>query len=269
MVNAKNLAKVQCIIFTKRIHKGSFFMKYMGSKSKIAKYIIPIIEEYIDKYNISTYVEPFCGGCNIIDKVSCKEKIACDKQEYLIALLQNLDKLNKLPDYVSHEHYSDVRDCYNAGSDKYPAWYIGAIGFLASYNGRFFDGGYSGVRIIANGKTRDYYNEAKNNLIKQAPLLSDITFLAGDYKDTCSHFNNCLIYCDPPYQGTKQYGISANFDHAEFWDWCEEMSKNNIVLVSESMAGNNFTSIWRMPSKRTINNTGTKFATEQLFRFCG
>lgn len=37
-------------------------MKYMGSKSRIAKYIVPIIQSYIDNYNIKTYVEPFCGG---------------------------------------------------------------------------------------------------------------------------------------------------------------------------------------------------------------
>ena len=47
-------------------------MKYMGSKSRIAKYIVPIIQNYIDDYNIKTYVEPFCGGCNVIDKINAK-----------------------------------------------------------------------------------------------------------------------------------------------------------------------------------------------------
>lgn len=37
-------------------------MKYMGSKSRIKKYILPILQEIIDKNNINTYVEPFCGG---------------------------------------------------------------------------------------------------------------------------------------------------------------------------------------------------------------
>lgn len=41
-------------------------MKYMGSKSKIAKYIVPILNDIIVKNNIFTYVEPFVGGgqCN-------------------------------------------------------------------------------------------------------------------------------------------------------------------------------------------------------------
>ena len=44
-------------------------MKYMGSKSRIAKHIVPIIQEKIKENNIKTYIEPFCGGCNIIDKI--------------------------------------------------------------------------------------------------------------------------------------------------------------------------------------------------------
>ena len=44
-------------------------MKYIGSKAKIAKHIVPIIQEYIDKNNINSYVEPFVGGANDIAEV--------------------------------------------------------------------------------------------------------------------------------------------------------------------------------------------------------
>lgn len=37
-------------------------MKYMGSKSRIKKYIVPIIQSYIDRYEVTTYCEPFVGG---------------------------------------------------------------------------------------------------------------------------------------------------------------------------------------------------------------
>lgn len=37
-------------------------MKYMGSKSRIAKYIVPILQECIDSNNVTTYIEPFVGG---------------------------------------------------------------------------------------------------------------------------------------------------------------------------------------------------------------
>ena len=42
-------------------------MKYMGSKARIAKYILPIILK--DRKPDQWYVEPFVGGCNTIDKV--------------------------------------------------------------------------------------------------------------------------------------------------------------------------------------------------------
>lgn len=37
-------------------------MKYIGSKNKISKYIIPIIQKAIDDNNITVYYEPFVGG---------------------------------------------------------------------------------------------------------------------------------------------------------------------------------------------------------------
>ena len=117
-------------------------MKYMGSKSRIANNIFPIIQRKIEDYNIKTYIEPFCGGCNVVDKIVCKQKIASDNHKYLIAMFQNLDKLLFLPDFVTKKHYAEVRDCFNKNLDTFEDWYIGAIGFLASYNGRYFDGGY-------------------------------------------------------------------------------------------------------------------------------
>ena len=64
-------------------------MKYMGSKSRIAKDIVPIIQKYLDDYKIDTYIEPFCGGCNVIDKIQCNTRIASDVNKYLIELLIN------------------------------------------------------------------------------------------------------------------------------------------------------------------------------------
>lgn len=51
----------------------------MGSKSRIAKYIVPIIQQCIDDNNIEYYIEPFVGGANVIDKIICKNKSGSDK----------------------------------------------------------------------------------------------------------------------------------------------------------------------------------------------
>jgi DNA adenine methylase len=68
-------------------------MKYMGSKARFAKYLLPIIlkERTEEQY----YVEPFVGGCNIIDKVKGK-RIASDNNKYLIALWKGLQQGREL-----------------------------------------------------------------------------------------------------------------------------------------------------------------------------
>lgn len=239
-------------------------MIYMGSKSRIAESILPIIQQKIRSYNLKTYIEPFCGGCNIIDKVVCDKKIASDNHKYLIAMFQNLDKLSSLPDFITKEHYSEVRDCFNEGEIYYPDWYIGAVGFLASYNGRFFDGGYAGVVQTKANTVRNYYDEAKRNLELQRPLLNNIEFAHRDYK-YYTDFEDCFFYLDPPYKGVKQYGSSKDLDHDEFWNWCRHMSEKNIVLISEHEAPSNYKCVWQQEVKRTINNTKRVRATEKLF----
>lgn len=56
----------------------------MGSKSRIVDNILLIIQERLRDYNIKRYIEPFCGGCNVIDKIQCDTKIASDNHKYLI-----------------------------------------------------------------------------------------------------------------------------------------------------------------------------------------
>lgn len=242
----------------------------MGSKSRIAKDIVPIIQGLIDKYEIKTYIEPLCGGCNIIDKIESDTRIASDNNRYLIAMLQTLDKIAMLPDFVTKEHYTDVRSCFNTGDGRYPDWYIGAVGILSSYNGRFFDGGYAGTVHTKTGTVRDYYDEGRRNLMEQIPRLTDIDFRCCDYAEyRPADWGNCLFYCDPPYKGTKQYGTSKNFDYDRFWAWTREMAVNNIVLVSESSAPEDIRCIWEQPIKRTIDNNKRVETVERLFLLDG
>lgn len=241
-------------------------IKYMGSKSRIADKIVPIIQKMIDDNGIKYYYEPFCGGCNIIDKIKCDNKIASDKHKYLIAMYQNLHRIKELPDFIGKDHYSDVRNCFNSKSQNYEDWYIGAVGFLASYNGRFFDGGYAGIVNTKTGMIRNYYDEAKRNLESQLTNLNGIHFICADYRNSVL-FTNAFIYCDPPYAGTKQYGVSKDFNYDEFWEWVREQSKSNIVIVSEHTAPDDFKCIWEAPIKRTIDNTKRVNAVERLFQF--
>lgn len=237
-------------------------MKYMGSKSRIAKDIVPIIQEYVDKYD--TYLEPFCGGCNVIDKIKASKKIASDKNKYLITLWKHIQEGNNLLDTVSRELYNDVRS--NQNTNKYEDWIVGNVGFLASYNGRWFDGGYaqSGYEKAKNGERyRDYYNEAKQNILKQVNSIKDIEFLNQDY--IYFYPVNFVIYCDPPYANTKQYANSKNFDYEIFWETMREWSKRNVVLISEQNAPDDFECIWQQEVSRSIKANDKSKSVEKLF----
>ena len=37
-------------------------MVYMGSKRRIKKRLVPILQDYIDNNNVTTYIEPMVGG---------------------------------------------------------------------------------------------------------------------------------------------------------------------------------------------------------------
>ena len=62
-------------------------MKYVGSKNRLAKELTPIIQSYITD-DTKGYLEPFVGGANMIDKISCNNKFGCDIHEELIELLK-------------------------------------------------------------------------------------------------------------------------------------------------------------------------------------
>lgn len=238
----------------------------MGSKSRIAKYIVPIIQKQIDTNGVQNYLEPFVGGANIIDKIICRNRYGSDISPYLIALYENLDKIDSLPNFVSKEHYTEVRNCYNTDSDTFEEWYVGAIGFLASYNGRFFDGGYAGTVNTRAGTIRNYYDEAKRNLEAQVESLDGIVWKCADYRDI-KPIKEFVIYCDIPYMGTKQYNTSRNFDYDYFWEWARHMSKSNIVLISECKAPDDFRCIWEQEILRTVDNTKRVKSTEKLFTY--
>lgn len=246
-------------------------MKYMGSKSRIAKHIVPIIQKYIDNNNIQYYIEPFVGGANVIDKIKCKNKIGTDKNKYLIALLNRVKDDLPLYEEVSKELYDKARTAFNNGDTSFEDWELGNIGFLASYNGRWFDGGYAkpGYEKTKNGQRyRDYYQESKNNLLQQAPNLKDCIFKTADYKWLNeTNIKNILIYCDPPYANTKQYANAIAFDYEKFWNNVRKWSENNIVIVSEQNAPDDFICIWEQEVSRSIKAADKSKATEKLFLY--
>lgn len=215
-------------------------MVYKGSKSKIAKYIVPIIQKYINDTHATEYYELFVGGANIIDKIKCDKREGFDSEENLISLLryaQNNPSIDIAPKQCTFEHYCDVRN--NQFTGKYSKEYVALIGYCASYGGRYFDGGYG----RDNKGGRCVYQGRLNNLKRQAPYLKGIKFEKMDYRDVDINIKGAVFYLDPPYRGTKKYQ-KQDFDYDAFYEICRKLSKNNVVLVSEYVMPEDFECIW-------------------------
>ena len=237
-------------------------MKYMGSKNRIANEILPIILK--DRKENQYYIEPFCGGLGTFDKVT-GNRIGNDKNKYLIAMWKGLQENREKPMEISKELYSKARTEYNNGTNnEFDDFLIGWIGWMGSFNGRFFDGGYSGKTA-----TRDYVDEQIRNTLKQVELLKGAIFVSGDYSDL-EIFENSIIYCDIPYKNTKQYSTSKNFDHNKFWQWCRNMTKQgHKVFISEYQAPNDFICVWSKEVTNSMNTTLTYKPVERLFVYGG
>lgn len=235
-------------------------MKYMGSKRRIADEILKVM---LSNYNGNVFVDAFCGGCHVIEKVpSTYLRIANDKNEYLIAMLEALCNGVEFPHEIPKELYDKVRcDWYNS-AEKYTKDFIGWVGWMASCKGRFFDGGYSSHHAKDG---RDYINEQIKNTLLQIPNLKGVEWFAKSY-DELKIPNNSLVYCDIPYKGVKQYATSKDFDYEKFYEWCfEKKNQGHTVFVSEYEMPESFECVWSKKQTNSMSLTNTKQTIEKLF----
>ena len=231
-------------------------MKYLGSKNRIAKHILPImLKERGDR----TWVEPFVGGANMIDKVSGK-RIGADVNPYLIEALKLIrDNPESLPDHVSEEMYQEAK------GDNFERGLTGYIAFAFSFGAKWF-GGYR--RDVAGSKgcpinELTQSRRSKADALKQSSKLQGVALVHSSYKDL-EIPDNSLIYCDPPYENTT--GYKDSFNHSDFWQWCREKhTEGHKVFISEYNAPEDFESVWSMEVSTTLNSS--KKDIEKLFTF--
>lgn len=238
-------------------------MKYMGSKNKHYKEMLPIILQA--RKPGQPYVEPFCGGCNMIYKVpSSFPRYANDNHPYLIALLQHVQNGGELPDYISEIEYKNIQN----NKDNYPDWYAGFVGFGCSFGAKWFGGFARNIKQghpdeSLNLTTRNYCAESKRNLLKQAPYFKDIIFTCGDYRDMLIPPES-IIYIDPPYKNTT--GYKGEFNHAELYIWIKEKKQQgHTVFISEYDMPTGFKVIGGKSVVSSFDHSSRKNETEILF----
>lgn len=227
-------------------------MKYMGSKSRIAKYILPIILK--DRKPYQWYVEPFVGGGNMIDKVDGLRQ-GYDIDEDVIQALNDIrNRCDKLP--KNNMEFTEADYNYVKTHHKHP--FYGYVAHALSYGGKKWGGWCRDKK-----SKRDYVAEAYKNACRQQLLLPAILLVCS--YDEIELEPNSIIYCDPPYDTATKY--SNNFDHEKFWQWCRNCVENgHKVFVSEYEAPDDFVCIWQKEINSSLTqNTGAKKGVEKLF----
>ena len=131
------------------------------------------------------------------------------------------------------------------------------------------------IQQLKNAKKIEYENKEEKNQglatlqrleqlerLKQLENLQDIEangkikFYNKDYREF-SDIKNSIIYLDPPYKDTNKVYKHNNLDYKNFYKWCKDMSKKNIVLISEYNMPDGFEVVYEFrKAKSTFMQSG-------------
>lgn len=234
-------------------------MKYMGSKARIKKEILPLILK--DRTENQFFVDLMGGGMNLIDSVK-GNRIANDLNFYLIEMWKELLK-GWIPEKsYSKEFYNEIKN----NKESFPPYLVGYVGFNCSYSGKWF-GGFAGVVETKIGTIRNYQNEAFSNIMKQIENLKGIYLFNKKYFEVKIP-KNSIVYFDPPYKNTTKY--FTDFDHHFFYNYVRKLkAEGHQVFISEYEMPSDFICIWEKEIKSSLSANGksgsSKISVEKLF----
>lgn len=183
-------------------------MNYIGGKYKLLSQIIPLFPTQID-----TFVDLFCGGCNVGINAHAKKYVFNDNLLYLIDLYKafNFSSYEEIIHHIesriseyelsmtNNEGYNNLRRTYNTERNPLDLFVLVAYSFnhqIRFNNSHEFNNPF--------GKERSCFNPKMNK-----NLYAFIkTIQKKNVEFTCSNFDdfdfssitiNDFIYCDPPY----------------------------------------------------------------------
>lgn len=223
-------------------------MNYIGGKYKLLPQILPLFPK-----NIETFVDLFCGGCNVGINVTAKKIIFNDNLTYLIELYRKFDSLN-IEEILNHidnrinqfnlsltnkDGYLELRKLYN--SEKNPLDLFVLVAYSFNHQIRF-----NNSHEFNNpfGKARSCFNEhMKNNLLDFLNTLNknsvDFTSFNFDEFNFSGLSSNDFVYCDPPYlittgtynDGKRGFTGWSETEEEKFLNILDDLDKRNICFA--------------------------------------
>ena len=126
---------------------------------------------------------------------------------------------------------------------------------------RLRDGGV--VRKESLGSLQSLGRLQSLESLERLERLQSLECLEMDYRDVQLP-DGCVVYCDPPYAGTDDYGLHKSaFDQEAFWNWARKCER--LLFISEYSAPVDFVPIDEVPHRSKLSPTTNKSVTERLF----
>lgn len=183
-------------------------LNYTGGKSKLLPQILPLFPD-----KLGTFIDLFCGGCNVGSNVNADKVIYNDYMSQIIELFKNWKDSN-LEDTIQYietqiekfnlskqnqEGFLELRKQYNEYRDIRDLFVLVAYAF--NHQIRFNSKGEYNMPF---GKERSEYNKnMKTNLINFITRIQeqDSTFLNKSFDElNVEEFTkDTFVYADPPY----------------------------------------------------------------------
>lgn len=241
-------------------------MRYMGGKGRISKKLSEVILANTPNRS-GTYWEPFVGGGAMASRMGANFEVAnySDIHPDLILMWQELNAGWEPPSEVSYDRYQELR--YSTE----PSALRGFVGFGGSFGGRWFEGYARGGRN-SDGSPRNHQGESARAVVRDIRGMRAKTSTRFDQRDalSISPQPGDVVYCDPPYAGTKNYSKVGQLDHEAFWVVAEQWARNGVhVFVSEYSAPHGWECIWEQPLRSSVRvgSEERHIATERLFTY--
>lgn len=244
-------------------------MKYMGGKGRLAKQISDYINNIAFTENITEYYEPFMGGCAVGELVRIPNRHLSDINKHMVALMKKVQEGMWNYKFITREEWYKIKDD-RFENKLYPEWLTGWCSVACSFRGRCFEG-YAGEYIdkLTDRKV-NAQEQCYRSLSKERESLIGVDFQHRSYRDI-GHPHGAIIYCDAPYRNVKQYTMVEEFDFEKYDEWLIEMSKDNLILISEyTMAGKHTDKFieldrWTLSKSIGAGQTEDESSVERLF----
>lgn len=202
-------------------------LNYTGGKHKLLSQILPLFPDEID-----TFVDLFCGGCNVGINVNAKRIICNDYEKVIIDLYNDWKKetteqsLKKIKTTIekyelsktNREGFEKIRNDYNNGNKEWQIFYC-MLMHSFNYQIRF---NKEGKYNMPFGKDRSNFNKTtENNFINFTDEIhkKNIFFTNQDFNILKIEKlkKDDLVYCDPPYLIT-----CASYNEQDGWNIVKE-----------------------------------------------